>query len=234
MHAFHAWTEHPAPCFAWCVCVGQLDPNAPRGEGLDFWLNETKKWDDLGIAPKVVRHNVAPLAALCALVLTVVLVAKVAGRLVKSLTLKFLRCLLCGYCLTKRVANPDRNYVPPYTEGACQRAGLAARQVDAILTVIGVRVAVYERELDPRFEHELMDQEVAQGWILNTDTEGRQWVAKQWLTDGTTDGIPHYQGQKKRTWEARGCRRAVQRSMRALTVRVPVRAGDPRQRLGDV
>lgn len=62
-------------------------------------------------------------------------------------------------------------------------------------------MAVYERELDPRFEHELMDQEVAQGWILNTDTEGRQWVAKQWLTDGTTDGIPHYQGQKKRTWE---------------------------------
>jgi len=64
---------------------------------------------------------------------------------------------------------------------------------------------VYERELDPRYEHELLDQEVAQGWILNTDTEGRQWVAKQWLAEGVTDGIPHYQGQKKRTWEVRSC-----------------------------
>ena len=60
---------------------------------------------------------------------------------------------------------------------------------------------MYERELDPRFEHELLDQEVAQGWILNTDTEGRQWVAKQWLAAGSTDGVPHFQGQKKRTWE---------------------------------
>lgn len=117
MAAALAPPQSPAHAARRWPCVLQLDPNAPRGEGLDFWLNETKKWDDLGIAPKVVRHNVAPLAALCALVLTVVLVAKVAGRLVKSLTLKFLRCLLCGYCLTKRVANPDRNYVPPYTEG---------------------------------------------------------------------------------------------------------------------
>ena len=119
----------------------------------------------------------AVLGLACAqLVLSVVLIMKLAGNLVTTVAMKTFRCILCGYCLKQKIANPDRSYVPPYTE-------------------------VYERELDPRFEHELLDQEVTQGWILNTDTEGRQWVAKQWLTEGVTDGIPHYQGQKKRTWE---------------------------------
>jgi len=97
--------------------VVQFDANAEPGTGLDLWLNTTKEWDSLGIAPKVVRHNVMPLATLCAFVLVVVLINYLAGNLVKAVAYKTLRCLLCGYCLVKKVANPDRNYVPPFTEG---------------------------------------------------------------------------------------------------------------------
>ena len=41
----------------------------------------------------------------------------------------------------------------------------------------------------------------APGWRVELGREGCLWICKVWTDTGTVDGVKHYEGQRKRTWE---------------------------------
>ena len=78
----------------------------------------------------------------CQLVIVVVIVARFFGHMIKAALRRCITCLLCGYCISKSVANPKRHYVPPYTEGGLtQRRGGSDGVPDMCVVLLYSRVA---------------------------------------------------------------------------------------------